>query len=109
MGVGCLDGLLPKCDTKRVYQLEDILAARNADDGTRVPHQVALDIMRGKNPIAAFRSYRGMTLRALSEKAGIATGYISEIERGLKPGSASALVRIAGALGTSIDVLALPG
>ena len=84
-------------------QLEDLLAARNADDGVRIPHEVALDTMRGNSVILAFRSYRGITLRQLSERTGIAVGYISEIERGLKPGSTSALARIAGALDTTID------
>ena len=69
---------------ERNIQLEDMLAAQDADDGVRVPHNV---------------------LRELSEKTGVAAGYISEIERGLKPGSTSALARIAGALGTTIDVL----
>ena len=86
-------------------QLEDMPAAQRADDGVRFPHPVALDIMRGKGPILAFRKHQGMTLRELSERTGIAAGYISEIERGRKPGSASALARIAGALGTTIDVL----
>ena len=86
-------------------QLEDMLAAQRADDGVRVHHEVALDIMRGKGPILAFRKHQGMTLRELSERTGIAAGYISEIERGRKPGSTSALARIASALGTTIDVL----
>ena len=90
---------------ERNSQLEDMLAARDADDCARVPHEVAVEIMRGKSPILAFREHQGITLRELSQKTGIATGYISEIERGRKPGSASALVRIAGALGTTIDVL----
>ena len=90
---------------ERNGELEDMLAAQDADDGVRVPHEVALDIMRGKGPILAFRNHQGMTLRDLSEKTGIAAGYISEMERGLKPGSTSALVRIASALGTTIDVL----
>ncbi len=90
---------------ERNGQLEDMLAAQDADDGVRVPHEVALAIMRGKGPIQAFRNHQGMTLRDLSERTGLASGYISEIERGIKPGSASALVRIAGALGTTIDVL----
>ena len=90
---------------ERNSQLEDMLAAQRADDGVRVPHGVALDIMRGKGPILAFRKHQGMTLRELSERTGIAAGYISEIERGRKPGSTSALARIAGALGTTIDVL----
>ena len=90
---------------ERNGQLEDMLAAWEADDGVRVPHEVALDIMRGKGAIQAFRNHQGMTLRDLSERTGLASGYISEIERGLKPGSASALTRLAGVLGTTIDVL----
>ena len=90
---------------ERNSQLEDMVAARDADDGVRVPHEVALDIMRGKSPILAFRNHQGITLRELSERTGIAAGYISEVERGLKPGSTSALAGIARALGTTIDAL----
>ena len=86
-------------------ELEDRLAALDADDGSRVPHEVALAIMRGKSPILAFRNHLGVTLRELSDRTGIATSYISEIERGRKPGSVSALARIADALGTAIDTL----
>ena len=66
---------------------------------------MALAIFRGKSPVLAFRSHLGLTLRELSERTGIAASYLSEIERGHKPGSASALARIAGALGTKIDTL----
>ncbi len=90
---------------ERNSRLEDLLAAQDADNGVRVPHDVALDIMRGKGPVLAFRNHRGLTLRELSERTGVAAGYISEIERGLKPGSTQALTRIASALGTTIDVL----
>ena len=61
--------------------------------------------MDGKRPILAFRNHQGVTLQELSERTGLAVSYLSEIERGIKPGSASALARIAGALGTTIDVL----
>ena len=46
-----------------------------------------------------------MTLRDLATRTGITVGYLSEIERGPNPGSASALSRIAAVLGTTIDVL----
>ena len=92
---------------ERNSQLEDMLAARDANDGVLVPHEVALAIMRGKGPILAFRNQQGITLRELSEKTGIAVGYLSEIERGRKPGSTSALARIASALGATIDILVL--
>ena len=89
----------------RTEELEDALAAREADDGSRIPHAVALAILDGERPVRAFRRHRGMTLRDLAARTGVAVGYLSEIERGLKPGSAGALSRIAAALGATIDVL----
>ena len=89
----------------RTEELEDALAAREADDGSRIPHGVALAIMGGERPVPAFRRHHGITLRELAARTGIAAGYLSEIERGLKPGSAGALSRIAGALGTTVDTL----
>ena len=89
----------------RNEELEDLLAAREADRGNRIPHAVALAIMNGNRPMAAFRAHRGITLRELSRKTGVAASYLSEIERGVKAGSAAALSSIATALGTSIDVL----
>ena len=89
----------------RNEDLEDRVAALEADDGTRIPHAVALAIMRGKHPVAAFRAYRSLTLRELSKRTGIAASYLSEIERARKPGSATALSHIAAALSTTIDIL----
>ncbi len=78
-----------------------------ADDGSRVPHEVAVAIMRGDSPLSAFRSYRRLTLRDLAQSTGMAASYISEIERGLKLGSATPLARLATALDTRLDVLAM--
>ena len=88
-------------------ELEDYIAALKADDGSRIPHPVALAIIRGDSPLSAFRSYRRLTLRGLSQATGLAPSYISEIERGVKPGSVSALARLADALDTTIDALAI--
>ena len=63
--------------------------------------------MRGAHPVAAFRNHASITLRDLSERTGVAESYLSEIERGLKPGSAATLSRIATALGTTIDSLVM--
>ena len=61
--------------------------------------------MDGKRPILAFRSHQGVTLQELSERTGLTVSYLTEIERGIRPGSPSASVRITDALGTTIDVL----
>ena len=89
----------------RTEELEDALAARMADDGSRIPHEVALAIMDGERPVVAYRRHRRLTLRQLAARTGLAVGYLSEIERGLKPGTTSALSRIAHAVGTTIDTL----
>lgn len=91
----------------RNEDLEDRLAAVDAEDSGRVPHEVAVAIIRGKSPVLAFREHAGLTLRELSARTGIAASYLSEIERGRKAGSASALARIADALGTTIDTLVI--
>ena len=90
---------------ERNRELEDRLAVLGADDGVLIPHKVALAIIDGKSPILAFRNHLGLTLQQLSDRTGFAVSYLSEIERGRKPGSASALARIARALDTTIDVL----
>ncbi len=90
---------------ERNSELEDTLAAIEADDGNRVPHEVALAMIRGESPLLAFRSHFGLTLRQLAARTGIAASYLSEIERGHKPGSTSALARIAEAFGSTIDTL----
>ena len=55
---------------ERNSELEDTLAAFEADDGSRVPHEVALAIIRGESPVLAFRSHLGLTLRELSARTG---------------------------------------
>ena len=89
----------------RNQELEEMLAALDADRGDRIPHEPALAIMRGENPIAVFRRHRGVTLRDLSKMTGVSVSYLSEIERGIKHGSAATLSHIASALGTTIDAL----
>jgi DNA-binding XRE family transcriptional regulator len=89
----------------RNEELEDRLLAMEAEDGSRIPHEVALLVMSGMSPLAAFRKHLGITLRGLSQKTGISRSYLSEIERGHKSGSTATLSRIAEELGTNIDTL----
>ena len=89
----------------RNEELEDRLAALEADDGSRIPHPVALAIIRGESPLVAFRAHRGLTLRELARRTGISPSYLSEIERARKPGSAATLAKLAATLHTTIDSL----
>lgn len=89
----------------RLQDLEDIAAGRRAEHGPRFPHEVATAIMRGENPLRAWRRHCGLSLRALAAAAGVSPSYLSEIERGAKPGSVEALRRLAGQLGVAIEAL----
>ena len=89
------------------HHLEDRMAAVDADVGSRISHVVAVAIMRGESPLAAYRVHLGVTLRGLAQKTGISASYLSEIERGLKTGSLNALTRIARAFDTTIDALVI--
>lgn len=90
---------------ERNEELEDTLAAMEADNSITIPHEPAVAIMNGASPIKAFREYRGLTLQDLSIRTNVSVSYLSEIERGRKPGSISALARIATALCTTVDAL----
>ena len=95
---------------QRNEDLEDLLAAIDADhSGGRIPHDVALAIKDGECPVTAFRAHEGLTLRELAKRVAISPGYLSEIERGVKPESVAVLSRIAHELGTTIDALMVDG
>lgn len=101
---------IPKSEYEALVQrcedLEDIVAAMEADDGTLIPHEVVrVAALEDTTPMAAFRKHRGMTLRELSERTSLSVSYLSEIEGGRKSGSAEALRRIAEALDTTMDAL----
>ena len=86
--------------------LEDLVAVMEADRSDElIPHDIAVAIARGGNPITVFRNYMGLSLRELARRAGISAGYLSEIEGGTKAGSAAVLARIAREVGTTIDAL----
>jgi mRNA interferase RelE/StbE len=55
--------------------------------------------------VKVWREYRGLTLRALAEKAQIAPAYLSEIETRKKPGSVKTMAALACALDLEIEAL----
>ena len=70
-----------------------------------LPGELVRRMLAGEHPARLWREQRGLTLGDLAARAGIAPSYLSEIETGRKPGSVSALRKLAGALGLTVDDL----
>jgi ribosome-binding protein aMBF1 (putative translation factor) len=60
------------------------------------------ELLAAKTPLAFWRKKRGLTQAELAKGAGIAQGFLSEIESGLKTGDVTVLQRIAVALEISL-------
>lgn len=72
-----------------------------------LPLELAAALAEGTHPVRVWRKHRGVTLDALAARAKIAQSYLTEIERRKKPGSLDAMIKIAAALGVSLDDLAV--
>lgn len=76
-----------------------------AGEDVALPEAVWEAIEGGANRVRALREHRGLSQLDLALRAGVAQPYLSEIERGVKPGGVRALTRLAAALGVPMDVL----
>ena len=104
--------MLPLQDYERLVDLAedkyDILAAMQAEERRRaneeyLPAEMVDRILAGESALRLWRQHRGMTLRQLSEAAGIGLSFLSEIERGKRRGAPPAWVRLAEVLNVSAD------
>ena len=62
-------------------------------------------VLAGESLVRVWRDHRGLTSKALAEKAGIAQAYLSQIEAGKREGTTDTLRKLATALGVAIDDL----
>ncbi|HLY55739.1 MAG TPA: helix-turn-helix transcriptional regulator [Stellaceae bacterium] len=62
-------------------------------------------LVAGESPVRIWREHRGLSAKALADKARISPPYLSEIEAGRKPGSAAALAALAKALEIGMEML----
>jgi hypothetical protein len=60
------------------------------------------ELLAARTPLAFWRKKRGLTQTELATSAGMAQGFLSEIEGGLKTGDVTVLQRIAVALEISL-------
>ncbi len=77
-----------------------------AGEDELIPAEFADRILDGENPVRVWREFRGLSVKALAEKADISPGYLSQIEGGSREGSLSTMKALADALSLTLDDLA---
>lgn len=107
--------LVPVRDLESLQQaaedLEDIIAADAvfAREQEYFPMEFGEKLTeayhRKENLVPLWREYRGLTQVQLAKKAKITQAYLSDIERGKKPGSVKTLKALAKALNIDLDDL----
>jgi len=76
-----------------------------ADKDDALPVALYRRIRKGESALRVWREHRGLGLNALARVAGVSAPYLSEIEKGVKPGSAVVLKKLARALEVDMDEL----
>ena len=71
-----------------------------------IPAEYVNRMIDGENKIRVWREYRGLTVKALAEAAGVTPAYLSQIETGAREGTIETLKKLAAALRTMIDDIA---
>lgn len=95
------------------YVLVPLHEYRMMTNGAQAEGQAAplpddvLDALTGgqDTPLKILRRHRGLTQQELARNAGISRPYLTEIERGRKEGSVSAIRALATALSVPADLL----
>jgi DNA-binding Xre family transcriptional regulator len=106
------EALLARIEDAEDNSLLDNVEARERELGKEkaradyLPGELVRRLIDGEHPVRVWRAHRGLTREALAAAAGIAPSYLSEIETRHKPGSFSALAKLAAALRISLDDLA---
>ena len=73
-----------------------------------IPSEVVDRLLSGESRIRVWREHRGLSTKALADKAGLAPPYLSQIETGRREGTIETLRRIAAALGIGLDDMVGP-
>ena len=102
--------VIPTVDLERLIALaedaEDLKALNSVNpEEETYPQELVEKLINTDNPLAVWREYRGITQEKLGKASGIAQGYIAQIEKGTKNGSADTLKKLAVALNISLDEL----
>jgi hypothetical protein len=104
--------MLPVADYERLLERAedriDIEAAAAAEQRRLageeyVPSELVDRMLAGESPLRVWREHRDLTLKGLAASSGVSFTYISELERGLKPGFARTWYKLARALKVAVE------
>jgi DNA-binding XRE family transcriptional regulator len=68
-----------------------------------IPAEYVNRMIDGENKIRVWREYRGMSVKALAEAAGVTAAYLSQIETGAREGTIDTLKKLSSVLRVAID------
>jgi DNA-binding XRE family transcriptional regulator len=93
-----------EAELRTIYdaRMEDVLRRPDA----LLPAEVSAYLMAGDRLLRALRRWRKMTQGELAKRAGLAQGYVSDLESGKREGTSETLASLARALGVSEGWLA---
>ncbi|MBF0332079.1 MAG: helix-turn-helix transcriptional regulator [Alphaproteobacteria bacterium] len=91
--------------TLRIAEAREKEIGKEAARADHLPVELVMRLLAGEHPVRIWRERRGLSSRALAEKAGIARSYLVEIEGRKKIGSVAAYRRLAAALVLAVDDL----
>lgn len=102
--------VVPWADFQRLVSAQDedtaLIAAAEAARGDDVfPEDVARRLIAGEPALKVLREWRGLTQAKLADRSGVATQYISQIERGARNLGHAVAKRLAPVLGVTVDSL----
>jgi DNA-binding XRE family transcriptional regulator len=108
--------VLPEADYRALLEAKeesnDLAAVREFDarlargDEELIPAEYVNRMLDGENKIRVWREYRGLTVKALAEAAGVTPAYLSQIETGAREGTLATLKKLSAALRVTIDDIA---
>ncbi len=92
-------------DCADLASIEAFRAKLQSGEEELVPAAIADRLIAGENAIRVWREYRGLSVKALAEAAGIAPAYLSQMETGKRDGTVQTMLRLSKALNLKIDDL----
>jgi DNA-binding XRE family transcriptional regulator len=85
-------------DAADVAAYDAAMAEIAADPDSRLPVEISGFLLKGDRLLTAIRKWRGLTQVEVSTAAGIAQGYLSDLEAGRRHGSLETLRSLAKAM-----------